>query len=896
MQVKEFLKQLAKKANGAGARWLKTDFHVHMPGSSDYEYGEIDATSLLGGQLTELGYDVAVVLKHQEFPSPAELEALQAEAPNTALLPGAEINVFVDTMSAKVGKDHFFHAIVIADPDDPSGYGFGLEKAKKALNYATHDYPSGFKSSIVDVGRMLRDEGALFIPAHLHQGKKPHKSRSIDDIYNDDAFLGFIREAAFNALEVRDLATASFFDGAHATVDGTPIPQAVCVASSDAHHHDHLGARGRATWLRAENPSFAEVKAALSFPHRVRLKEPQISHPRVVGLHVVGTFIPDLWVELNEGLNALIGGKGSGKTALLECLRFVLNTPVPDERRDSVRRHVEHVLGPAGYVECLVRAEGGEYNLITRRADSPDRITMIDTAGTPTSVPADAQLPFPIAILGWHEIEAVADRPSARVELLDRIGDRAAIQNLYSKIDGVIVGAREEIPFLQGHMRRLAARLKDLWDLRAKRDALTALEAGQVLDLHDQYEWFLSAEERLQSLVSASASATASLEDRVRTGLEFDHGEIPDAAAGAHASLEALSGQLSTLVSEEASAASSLENAVGEVQKAAEGALQSVRAEFVHFREDVYGPQVEALSPEERDVLARRIQVLEETRRLPTVESECAELVANVRKVAETLRAHCDSVIAYREQIALARHTLIEQLNEELDDVQLEFLPDSVTAKRDSFRDRHGDTAVEIVSYLGEMSTGGPYRGLRELFGRLEQLSVEEKKFEFRDLLWDVKFVDIFDVLDEDDVQISLSVGSAGFVPMPNLSAGQRSVAVFPLLLRNERGPLIIDQPEDNLDNRYIAGTIAPDLVDRKESQQFLVTSHNANLVVLTDADQIVHMDSDGTTCRVPNIGFLSCESSTVRQAVLDVLDGGAEALNARQMKYGIGASVDAAT
>ncbi len=270
MQVKEFLKQLAKKANGAGARWLKTDFHVHMPGSSDYEYGEIDATSLLGGQLTELGYDVAVVLKHQEFPSPAELEALQAEAPNTALLPGAEINVFVDTMSAKVGKDHFFHAIVIADPDDPSGYGFGLEKAKKALNYATSDYPSGFKSSIVDVGRMLRDEGALFIPAHLHQGKKPHKSRSIDDIYNDDAFLGFIREAAFNALEVRDLATASFFDGAHATVDGTPIPQAVCVASSDAHHHDHLGARGRATWLRAENPSFAEVKAALSFGNYIR--------------------------------------------------------------------------------------------------------------------------------------------------------------------------------------------------------------------------------------------------------------------------------------------------------------------------------------------------------------------------------------------------------------------------------------------------------------------------------------------------------------------------------------------------------------------------------------------------------------------------------------------------
>src|SRR4030088_2848002 len=74
-----------------------------------------------------------------------------------------------------------------------------------------------------------------------------------------------------------------------------------------------------------------------------------------------------------------------------------------------------------------------------------------------------------------------------------------------------------------------------------------------------------------------------------------------------------------------------------------------------------------------------------------------------------------------------------------------------------------------------------------------------------------------------------------------NLSAGQRCVAVFPLLLRNTKGPLVIDQPEDNLDNRYIADIIAPDLLERKRGQHFLVTSHNANLVVLTDADLIIH-------------------------------------------------------
>jgi hypothetical protein len=66
------------------------------------------------------------------------------------------------------------------------------------------------------------------------------------------------------------------------------------------------------------------------------------------------------------------------------------------------------------------------------------------------------------------------------------------------------------------------------------------------------------------------------------------------------------------------------------------------------------------------------------------------------------------------------------------------------------------------------------------------------------------------------------------------------------------------------------------------------VTSHNANLVVLTDADLIVHLDSDGNSVTYPASGFLACSESTVRTSVLDVLDGGEQALVARQMKYGI--------
>jgi hypothetical protein len=98
----------------------------------------------------------------------------------------------------------------------------------------------------------------------------------------------------------------------------------------------------------------------------------------------------------------------------------------------------------------------------------------------------------------------------------------------------------------------------------------------------------------------------------------------------------------------------------------------------------------------------------------------------------------------------------------------------------------------------------------------------------------------------------------------------------------------VIDQPEDNLDNRYIADTIAPDLRSKKRGQQYVVTSHNANRVVLTDADLILHVDSDGTHAEFPAAGFLAWRRSVVKEAVLGVLDGGGAALLARQKKYGI--------
>ena len=157
-------------------------------------------------------------------------------------------------------------------------------------------------------------------------------------------------------------------------------------------------------------------------------------------------------------------------------------------------------------------------------------------------------------------------------------------------------------------------------------------------------------------------------------------------------------------------------------------------------------------------------------------------------------------------------------------------------------------------------------------------------------LLSSVAFGDYLAAYEGDDLSIFFNVGQGGedYRAIDQLSAGQRCTAIFPLLLKLQEGPLIVDQPEDNLDNRHIADTIAPALLEDKRGRQIAFTSHNANLVVLTDAEQIALFDSDGSTGRVSARGFLCTSASSITEHVIATLDGGRPALRLRYQKYGV--------
>jgi ABC-type Mn2+/Zn2+ transport system ATPase subunit len=122
---------------------------------------------------------------------------------------------------------------------------------------------------------------------------------------------------------------------------------------------------------------------------------------------------------------------------------------------------------------------------------------------------------------------------------------------------------------------------------------------------------------------------------------------------------------------------------------------------------------------------------------------------------------------------------------------------------------------------------------------------------------------------------------------LDELSKGQRATALLLLLLGASTSPLIIDQPEDDLDNRFVYIGIVQRLRSLKGERQIIVSTHNANVPVLGDAELVVALEGDGSKGWPISGGIGSLDDAKVRELAEDLLEGGRAAFDARQHLYG---------
>jgi len=159
--------------------------------------------------------------------------------------------------------------------------------------------------------------------------------------------------------------------------------------------------------------------------------------------------------------------------------------------------------------------------------------------------------------------------------------------------------------------------------------------------------------------------------------------------------------------------------------------------------------------------------------------------------------------------------------------------------------------------------------------------------------------VETVSVADEVEMVVCDSQGNP-LGSLANVSTGQRGLAVLSLMLAEGDCPLVIDTPEEGLDNEGVYALLVPLLREKKEQRQIVVVTHNANIPVNADAELIVALeatkDGEGTVHGqlkgVPEVGGVrpaigALDREEVVRAVVDIMEGSRDAFSRRRVKYG---------
>jgi ATPase subunit of ABC transporter with duplicated ATPase domains len=288
------------------------------------------------------------------------------------------------------------------------------------------------------------------------------------------------------------------------------------------------------------------------------------------------------------------------------------------------------------------------------------------------------------------------------------------------------------------------------------------------------------------------------------------------------------------------------------------------------------------------DALQRRLSELEKIEReAKKIENEGKDAAAKRRTVRAELATLRDSIFERRVQEA-------EKINQEFGDVILLSVRRAAHSK--PFVNRlsellagsrirtQGNIAEELATSLSpsdllEVIEHGDAQRLAGLLSRdLGQIT--------RVITYLRDHPDLYDLdgeLFEDSLEITM-FDRGQPKPVEQLSEGQRATALLPLILRESTCPLIVDQPEDDLDNSFIFEVLVKNVSKLKKERQLIFVTHNANIPVLGNAEAIVVMHMEKPTKAAPPV-VGSLDERT--EDILRLLEGGKEAFERREAQYG---------
>lgn len=858
-----------------GAEWVRVDFHLHTKADKEFSYSG-DENFYNSGYVNALAaadIRLGIITNHNKFDF-EEFKSLRATArkKGIGLLPGVELSLSDGRAGIHV-LIAFSNAWIESDKDYINTFITNMFPGKTKEEYEHENGCS--EKTLLQMVEMLDglSRGDYFlIFAHVEESKGLWKELGMGKLasWKENRFdalrcrtLGFQKVRSYNKLNEADKPCR--MKAKNALGDWYPAE----VEGSDPKNIEEIG-KGKIFYLKLGELSFEAAKFALfDHVHRVRTELPESR--QAVQLREVrfdGGALDGIVVPFSSALNCLIGPRGNGKSAVIECLRHALGfREVSDERYKSGL--VERMLSPAGKVIVEAVDEFGREVRIERERTGQPSVYLDGQYRdiSPGSVLKD------ILYFGQKDLSTRSesfDESFMDKLLVDRVDPK--LQEEAGLIEGVRQAARqlketlettEKIVGLEKEKNELEVQLQVFTDkgVDKKLTEMTLFDADrQMAVTWQQALKELGANLKEAADWSEADSAFPTLKSKRTEGV-ID--ELTVAKAKSDAAKNSAQSSLASLREAFASAAKVLQK-LTPVQ-------EEMKQEVAQLQKTLNEPHLDLeLFRKKKAHLDQLVKLLAAGAQRAKTEQVARDLLgAAIVKLHEFWRTRFSE-----------RENEVQRLEGELpQEIRIQT---AFKGKRSAFGDflraKFRGSGLQATAYealeSGFVDGRELYQGRTELEHHLSENTAVKVRSTLLEHLAD------FLSFRTPDQTVILFHGK----PLGDYSLGQRATVILHILMHLQRHPVIlIDQPEDDLDNETLYSHFIRQLLERKELTQFIFATHNPNIPVLGDAEQTIVCRKDG---EIFSFEHGSIDKKEVQQRIITVMEGGEDAFRRRKEIY----------
>lgn len=894
-----------------GAKWWKFDFHNHTPKSNDFGKGDSLHMAITPEDwllmYMNAGIDCVAVTDHNSGEwidtLKATLTAMEVSRPagyrKLYLFPGVEISA-----------SNNIHILAIFDPSAGTS---DIQTLLGTIRFpAAHIGTTAAVSpdSVEDVIKAIHAVGAVAIPAHVD---KPSGLFLLTGFTLSQA----IKSDGLLAIEVIDKTAPKPAIYVQSNLHLTEV------VGTDSHIAAQVGTNY--TWIKMSEPSLDALKLALhDREDGIIRKDSTTVDPNIIlnryfikSLSITNGFKAGngtpLKTQFSPWLTSVIGGRGSGKSTIINYLRIALARidEMPNEvqmefnKFNQVGRKGDTGMLRAGTIIEVEIFKDGKLHLITWSNNSyslkewNETLSNWDTARTVSNI---KEL-FPVQIFNQKELFALTGNPSKLIELIDSQFDKPTWTEAKDKLVEKWIAnraTRRQLKKAISEEGNITAQLSStnnqisLYESSTYRNTLSNFNKLTDVnkfftDSNENVSKFILQLEELERSVPILQLPAAANDIVVDTSLEF---------------VQAINTALAT-------AKSKFSEAVELMKPYKENLPEQFNAlpwfqQFTTAKELYIGiaESIKELGSESYESLIQRRATLNhkialisaQKQQVDTLTSELRALYASIVDKERELRVRRNEIIG--------RWKTIDNTSNPFLIIELQSMADAENADstfRQLLRKPGGEFANNIYTYNEEDETSGGliadiirepeatrwekrYNSLIEFFSATE---ADKKTLDLRL----AKHLDYLKQNTPEDIdrllvwfpedKLVLKFRKEGVEEdIQTGSAGERTAGMLGLLLALNDIPLIIDQPEDDLDTKLISKFVVDGFKKLKQKRQLLIVTHNPNIAVNANSDNVVHMDF--FTGQVIVAGNNALQDKQIRSAVCEVMEGGREALNKR--------------